>query len=82
VEVAATGFLAAQRLRTIPGIDPVLGLSLAVEIGDVSRFPSPAHLRGYSGLTPAVSQSGEKEARDSITKHDNKWLRHTAVLAA
>lgn len=82
VEAAATDFPAAQRLRTIPGIGPVLGLSLAVEIGDIHRFPSPGHLRGYSGLTPAVFQSGEKEARGPITKRGNKWLRHTAVLAA
>ena len=72
----------ARRLRTIPDIGPVLGLSLAVEIGDIKRFPSPGHLRSYSGLTPAVSQSGEKEARGPITKHGNKWLRHSAVLAA
>ena len=82
VEGAAADFPAAQRLRTVPGIGPVLGLSLAVEIGDISRFPSPGHLRGYSGLTPAVSQSGERDARGPITKHGNKWLRHTAVLAA
>ena len=82
VEAAAADFPTAQRLRTIPGIGPVLGLSLAVEIGDISRFPSPGHLRGYSGLTPAVFQSGEKEARGPITKRGNKWLRHTAVLAA
>ena len=82
VEAAAADCPTAQRLRTIPGIGPVLGLSLAVEIGDISRFPSPGHLRGYSGLTPAVFQSGEKEARGPITKRGNKWLRHTAVLAA
>jgi transposase len=82
VEAAAADFPTAQRLRTIPGIGPLLGLSLAVEIGDISRFPSPGHLRGYSGLTPAVFQSGEKEARGPITKRGNKWLRHTAVLAA
>jgi len=82
VEAAAADCPAAQRLRTIPGIGPVLGLSLAVEIGDISRFPSPGHLRGYSGLAPAVFQSGEKEARGPITKRGNKRLRRTAVLAA
>jgi len=82
VEAVCVGFPAAQQLRTIPGIGPVLGLSLAVEIGDIRRFPSPSHLRGYSGLTPAVSQSGEKDARGPITKRGNKWLRHAAVLAA
>lgn len=82
MEAVAASVPAAQRLRTIPGIGPVLGLSLAVEIGDISRFSSPSHLRGYSGLTPAVFQSGEKDARGPITKRGNKWLRYAAVLAA
>jgi transposase len=72
----------AQRIRTIPGVGPFLSLALAVEIGDVRRFPSPTNLRGYSGLTPAVYQSGDKDARGPLTKRGNKWLRYAAVLAA
>jgi len=72
----------ARRLRTIPGIGPFLSLALAVEIGDINRFPGPAQLRGYSGLVPAVYQSGEKDARGPLTKTGNKWLRYAAVLAA
>ena len=72
----------AQRLRTIPGVGPYLSLALAVEIGDIGRFPSPAHLGGYSGLTPAVYQSGDKDAHGPLTKRGNKWLRYAAVLAA
>jgi len=73
---------AARRLRTIPGIGPSLSLALAVEIGDINRFPGPAQLRGYSGLVPAVYQSGDKDARGPLTKAGNKWLRYAAVLAA
>ncbi len=72
----------ARRLRTIPGIGPFLSLALAVEIGDINRFPGPAQLRGYSGLVPAVYQSGDKNARGPLTKAGNKWLRYAAVLAA
>jgi len=72
----------AQRLATIPGIGPFLGLALAVEIGEARRFPTPAHLRGYSGLTPRVHQSGAREARGPLTKRGNRWLRYAAVLAA
>jgi transposase len=72
----------AQRLRTIPGIGPFLSLALAVEIGDINRFPGPSQLRGYSGLVPAVYQSGDKDARGPLTKAGNKWLRYAAVLAA
>jgi transposase len=72
----------AQRLMTIPGIGPFLGLALAAEIGDARRFPMPAHLRGYSGLTPKVVQSSQRDARGPITKRGNRWLRYAAVLAA
>jgi len=72
----------ARRLRTIPGIGPFLSLALAVEIRDINRFPGPTQLRGYSGLVPAVYQSGDKDARGPLTKAGNKWLRYAAVLGA
>jgi len=72
----------AQRLMTIPGIGPFLGLALAVEIGEAKRFASSTQLRGYSGLTPRVSQSGERDRRGPLTKRGNRWLRYAAVLAA
>jgi len=82
VAAAAAAHPAAERLRTIPGLGPFLSLALAVEIGDVNRFPSSTHLRGYSGLTPAVYQSGDTDARGPLTKTGNRWLRYAAVLAA
>ena len=74
----ATAHPAAQRLMTIPGIGPFLGLALAAEIGDARRFPTPAHLRGYSGLTPKVVQSSDRDARGPLTKRGNRWLRYAA----
>jgi len=82
VEQTSRKYPVARRLRTIPGIGPYLGLALAVEIGDINRFPGPAQLRGYSGLVPAVYQSGDKDARGPLTKAGNRWLRYAAVLAA
>ena len=52
-------------LSTIPGIGPVLGLTIAAEIGDVARFASPRKLIGYSGLAPRVKQSGQRSRRAS-----------------
>jgi len=82
VEQTSEAHPVAQRLRTIPGIGPFLSLALAVEIGDIHRFPGPAQLRGYSGLVPAVYQSGDRDARGPLTKAGNKWLRYAAVLGA
>ncbi len=45
-------------LMTAPGIGYVLGYTIASEIGDITRFASPAKLCGYTGLCPRVYQSG------------------------
>jgi transposase len=48
---------ADERVRllvTIPGVGDLLGLTIASEIGDISRFASARKLVGYSGLTPRV----------------------------
>lgn len=45
-------------LMTIPGVAELLGLTLAAEIGDITRFPAAKKLVGYSGLTPTIKQSG------------------------
>jgi transposase len=40
-------------LLTVPGIGWVLAYTIAAEIGDISRFPSPRKLAGYTGLCRA-----------------------------
>jgi transposase len=50
-------------LTTIPGIAWTLGYTIAAEIGDIHRFPSPVKLVGYSGLCPRVYPSGESDRR-------------------
>jgi transposase len=72
----------AQRLMTIPGVGPFLGLAMAVEIGDPKRFRTAGGLRGYSGLVPSVHQSSDRLAHGRLTKKGNRWLRYVAVLAA
>jgi transposase len=34
----------------VPGISWVLAYTIAAELGDISRFPTPRKLAGYSGL--------------------------------
>ena len=70
-----------QLLITIPGVGELLGLTLASEIGDISRFPTARKLFGYSGLTPTSNSpvrapgSGALQVRLDI-------LRWAAVEAA
>src|SRR4029453_19248014 len=69
-------------LVTIPGIGDLLGLTIASEIGDISRFASARKLVGYSGLTPRVYQSGDKSRTGKLSKSGSTMLRWTAIEAA
>ena len=69
-------------LTTIPGIAWVLGYTIAAEIGDIHRFPTPRKLIGYTGLTPRVDQSGERDRRGALRKNGPNHLRWALVEAA
>jgi transposase len=69
-------------LRTMPGVGPLLGLTFAAEIGEVSRFSSPRKLIGYAGLAPRISQSGERSSTGALSKAGSRTLRWAAVEAA
>jgi transposase len=71
-----------ELLETIPGIGPLLGLTVAAEIGDVARFPSARQLVGYAGLAPKVKQSGQSSRSGPLSKAGSKTLRWAAVEAA
>jgi transposase len=68
-------------LRTIPGVDWVLAYTIAAEIGDIGRFPSPEKLAGYTGLCPRVYQSGESDRRGSLSKQGPRYLRWALIEA-
>src|SRR5918995_1632466 len=69
-------------LTTIPGIAWVLAYTIAAEIGDIARFPSPRKLAGYTGLCPRVYQSGESDRRGPLAKQGPRYLRWALVEAA
>jgi transposase len=69
-------------LRTVPGIGPVLGFTIAAEIGRIERFASPTKLAGYTGLCPRVYQSGDSDRRGPLSKHGPRYLRWALIEAA
>jgi transposase len=69
-------------LLSVPGIGWVLAYTIAAELGDINRFPSPTKLAGYTGLCPRVYQSGDSDRRGSLAKQGPKYLRWALVEAA
>jgi transposase len=69
-------------LCTVPGISWVLAYTIAAELGDIARFPTPRKLAGYSSLCPRVYQSGERDLRGPLAKQGPRYLRWALVEAA
>jgi len=66
----------AALLATIPGCAAYGSLALASRIGSIERFPRPASLANYWGLTPGCRNSGEATDRlGSITKQGSAMAR-------
>jgi len=72
----------ARLLMSIPGVAELLGLTIASEIGDISRFPSARKLVGYSGLAPRIKQSGQSSRTGRLSKAGPDTLRWAAVEAS
>jgi len=71
-----------ERLRCFRGMDDITALTIAAELGDPRRFPSPRGLMAYVGLIPSEHSSGPSRARGAITKTGNAHVRRVLVEAA
>jgi transposase len=72
----------AQRLKTMPGVGEILGATIYLEVGQVERFPSAAHLASYAGLVPVVHASGGRVFQGPTSQRSNHYLRWAFVEAA
>jgi transposase len=69
-------------LQSCPGIGFVLAVTIAAELGEISRCASPRKLVGYTGLTPSVEQSGERDRRGPLRKNGPDYPRWAPIEAA
>lgn len=71
----------AQLIDTVPGFATFLSVLVAVEIGDIKRFPRVGNLHAYAGVIPSTHSSGEKNYHGRIIKAGNRWLCWALVEA-
>jgi transposase len=69
-------------LMTIPGVGPILAVVLALEIGDVERFPGAEHLASYAGTVPRIKSSGGKSFSGKVRSDVNRYLKWALIEAA
>jgi transposase len=71
-----------QRLQTIPGVGPIVALTVIAVFSEVERFPSAQHVASYAGLVPSTYQSGDRDPHGHITKQGAGELRARLCEAA
>lgn len=81
--LAVTGKTRAyQRLQELPGIGKILGLTIALETGDVKRFADAGNFASYCRCVRSVRQSNSKKKGENNRKCGNKYLAWAFVEAA
>ena len=58
-------------LQALRGIAQISAVTIAAELGNISRFAGARQLMGYSGAVPSEDSSGQRTRRGSITKTGN-----------
>ena len=63
-------------LLSMPGIGPKSAAQILMTVGDMSDFPSAAHVASYVGLSPRTNQSGTSIMSNSLNRAGNKKLKN------
>ncbi len=71
-----------QRLRQIPGIGPIIALTVLAEAGDLRRFGHHRQFLKFCGLDLATYQSGQFRGQTKLSKFGNARLRRAFWVAA
>ena len=69
-------------LQALRGIAKVSAVTIAAELGTLSRFARPRQLMGYGGVVSREHSSSERIRRGAITKTGNAHLRRIVVEAS
>jgi transposase len=70
-----------QAIQALSGIGPILAAIFVVEIGDITRFRTPAQLCSWAGLTPRHYESDTKVIRGHVIKQGSRMLRWAVTEA-
>lgn len=71
-----------RQLHTLPGVGRILGMTIAMEVGEIERFKSPGHFASYCRAVDARRTSNQKGKGQNNRKCGNKYLGWAFVEAA
>jgi transposase len=70
------------KLMTIPGIGPILALTIMLEVGDIGRFAKVGDYSSYCRCVESKRLSNGKKKGENNKKNGNKYLAWAYVEAA
>ena len=85
LEAAAVTRLADQpdfvRLQTLPGVGPILAMTILAEASDLRRFGCARQFLKYCGFDLCTEQSGQFRGTTHLSKRGNARLRYAFWMA-
>jgi transposase len=69
-------------LRALRGVDLIVAMTVMCELGDLTRFDSPAQLMAYVGLVPSEHSTGRSRRQGAITRTGNAHVRRVLAQSA
>jgi transposase len=70
------------RLKTVPGIGPIIALTILAEAGNLRRFKHVKQFLKYCGFDLATKKSGTFSGNTTLSKRGNAKLRQMFWLAS
>lgn len=71
-----------EALMALRGVSVIVAMTTLAELGDLTRFDSPAQLMAYLGLVPSEHSTGQTRHQGPITKAGNSHARRMLIEAA
>lgn len=71
-----------QAFQSLRGVSTIVAVTVAAELGDLTRFDHPKKLMAFTGLVPSESSSGQSQRRGGITKTGNQHVRRVLIEGA
>jgi len=70
------------KLATLPGVGKILGMTIAMEVGEIKRFAGPGNFASYCRTVEAKRLSNSKKKGENNSKCGNRYLAWAFVEAA
>jgi transposase len=71
-----------RAFQALRGVQDTVAITVAAELGDITRFDNPRQLAAFLGLVPSEDSSGERRRLGGITKAGNGHARRVLVEGA